>query len=143
MVEAGSRLFTAKGCGNCHTGADTERAPSLQDLMGKNRTFQDGTAHVADEEYVRESILEPYSRLTQGYINTMPTYKGQLTEEQVRELVEYIKTLGNGAPGSMQPYSQTDRVPQPQGNDPDSAISQANQRKSAGATHFEKRGNDR
>jgi cytochrome c oxidase subunit 2 len=109
--------------------------------MGANRTFTDGTGHVIDEEYLRESILEPYNRITQGYINTMPAYKGQLTEEQVRNLIEYIKSLGTQAPsGEQGRYEQPVRTPRASGEETNNAAAKANERKSAGATHFEQTG---
>ena len=144
MEVAGKRLFDTKGCGNCHTEANTDRAPALAGLIGANRTFTDGTGHVIDEEYLRESILEPYNRITQGYINTMPAYKGQLTEEQVRYLIEYIKNLGTQAnSGDMAPFEQPVRTPRASGEESNNAAAKANERKSAGATHFEQTGERR
>jgi cytochrome c oxidase subunit 2 len=142
MVEAGHDLFTTKGCGNCHTDADNERAPSLYGLIGRTRRFTNGSSAVADEGYVRESILEPYDRITQGYINTMTAYKGQLTEEQVLQIVEYIKSLGTdgGAPGAMRPYEQPVREPADREGAPQNATDTANRRRSAPATQFEQRG---
>jgi cytochrome c oxidase subunit 2 len=96
MEQEGARLWNKLGCGsgNCHTGADTARGPSLFGLMGKERTFTEGPSIVADEAYVRESILQPYNHITKGYENTMPAYEGQLTEEDVNNLIAYIKGLG-------------------------------------------------
>ena len=142
MVESGKQLFNKKGCGNCHTGLDTERAPTLAGLIGRTRAFNDGTSHVADEEYVRESILEPYDRITKGYINTMTAYKGQLTEEQVLELVEYIKSLGTtgGGGGVTEEYEQPVRPGAAREGEPKNATDIANDRKSASATQFKQRG---
>lgn len=144
MAEAGAKLFDSKGCGNCHGSENTERAPTLNGLMGSSRSFTNGSATVADPDYARESILEPYDRITQGYINTMPTYKGQLTEEQVMQLVEYIKTLGSvKSGGTTTPHEQTVRPMRNGVGEPDNATSTANEKKSAGATQFEQTGDKR
>jgi cytochrome c oxidase subunit 2 len=141
MVEAGRQLYDRKGCGNCHTDADTERGPSLYGLIGTTRAFNDGTTTVADDQYVRESILSPYDRITKGYINTMTAYKGQLTEEQVLELTEYIKSLGaTGGAGVMNEYEQPERRPADASGADKNATDTANERVSAPATQFEKRG---
>jgi cytochrome c oxidase subunit 2 len=141
MVAAGQRLYDKKGCGNCHTETDTERGPTLYGLIGRTRAFNDGSTAVADEAYVRESILTPYDRLTRGYINTMTAYKGQLTEEQVLELTEYIKSLGTtGGGGLMKEYEQPDRQPTGEIGAARNSTDTANDRVSAPATQFEQRG---
>jgi cytochrome c oxidase subunit 2 len=142
MVQAGARLFDKKGCGNCHTGQDNERAPTLAGLIGRTRNFNDGSSTVANEEYVRESIYEPYNRITRGYINTMTAYKGQLTEEQVLQLTMYIKSLGStsGAAGVMTEYEQPERRPTGVPGGSKNATDIANERKSAPATQFNQRG---
>ncbi len=141
MVASGKRLYDKKGCGNCHTESDNERAPTLYGLIGRTRNFTNGTSAVADDEYVRESILEPYGRLTSGYINTMTAYKGQLTEEQVLELMEYIESLGGpGGAGVMNEYEQPDRQGLGSPGAPKNATDTANERKSASATQFEQGG---
>ncbi|MBS1724133.1 MAG: c-type cytochrome [Armatimonadetes bacterium] len=111
MAEAGKRVWDTKGCNNCHSGADTFRGPSLAGIYGTTRQLDDGTA-VADTSYLRDSILTPWRRLTKGYEATMPAYQGQMTEEDVLNLIEYIKTGTNTAePGKLSPYS----VPSPGG----------------------------
>ena len=104
MEQAGAKAFAVRGCANCHTGADTERAPSLYGIYGRTRRFTDGTSGTADDAYIRESILNPYNRITAGYpYSTMPAYANQLTEEEVLNLVAYIRTLGSPmTPGAGQ-----------------------------------------
>ncbi len=98
MEQAGAKAFSVRGCNNCHTGSDTERAPSLYGLFGKTRKFTDGSSAIADGAYIRESIFNPYNRVTQGYsYQTMPAYAGQLSEEEVLDMIAYIKTLGSPA----------------------------------------------
>jgi len=96
MAQEGARQWNKLGCGNgnCHNEADTARGPSLFGLLGKTRTFADGSSAKADEAYIRESILQPYNHITKGYDNTMPAYEGQLSEEDVLALIAYIRSLG-------------------------------------------------
>lgn len=97
LAQAGERLFKQLNCANCHTGEDNERAPTLYGIAGKTRQLRSGTA-VADDHYLRESLVNPYSQITAGYSNTMPAYKGQLTEAQILHLLTYLKTLGAPRP---------------------------------------------
>lgn len=95
MAEAGAKKFAQLGCGNCHTGQSTERGPTLYGLAGTTRQFNDGTNAVANDEYLRESILNPYNRVTKGYTyQTMPAYAGQIGEADVLNLIAYMKSLG-------------------------------------------------
>jgi len=94
MEQAGAKVYNKVGCANCHGAEDTLRAPSLYGIYNKRRTFADGTSLIADEEYLRSSILRPYDHITSGYGQTMPVYEGQVTEEDVLNLVAYIKVLG-------------------------------------------------
>jgi len=90
---AGERLFQKFACASCHAS----RAPSLAGLYGSTVKLQDGSSVTADGNYIRESILAPNAKVTAGYSSIMPTFKGQLTEEEVIDLIEYIKTLRNAA----------------------------------------------
>jgi len=94
MVEAGQRLYEQNACANCHGASDNERGPSLIGLYGKRRTMKDGSQVDVDDAYLRESILNPYAKIVKGYLDTMPEYKKQLSEEQVLYLNAYIKSLG-------------------------------------------------
>lgn len=100
LAEKGGDLYEKLACGTCHGPQDTPRGPSLITLLGRKRTFTDGTSAIADEKYIRESIVNPYARLTQGYESTMPEYKEQLSEEQLLQLIAYIKTLGTAQPAA-------------------------------------------
>lgn len=94
--QAGSELYAQLNCANCHTSTDTERAPSLNGLLGKTRRMDNGQTFVANDDYIRESIVDPYAHIVAGYTNTMPAdYKKQLTEEQIHSLVAYVKSLGS------------------------------------------------
>jgi cytochrome c oxidase subunit 2 len=94
MEEAGARLYEKNACGSCHTAADNQRAPTLYAIYGRERTLDDGSKVVADEAYIRESILSPYAKIVKGYRDTMPEYKDQFTEDEVLQLIAYIKSLG-------------------------------------------------
>jgi len=91
-AEMGKALFTAKGCTACHAG-NSVLGPQLGGLSGKKVTFQDGTSTVADDAYLRESILNPQAHVVQGFAPVMPTFQGQLSEENVMNLIAYIKSL--------------------------------------------------
>ena len=102
-------LFNRLGCNRpCHGDADTPQGPSLNGLANSKRYFTDGSSAIADDGYLRESIINPFQKITKGYSNTMsPDYKS-LTEEQIRVLVEYMKSIG------VSP--STTSAPKPTGN---------------------------
>jgi cytochrome c oxidase subunit II len=95
MEERGGRLYKVLGCdtSNCHQTSNTNSAPSLLGIYGKQRVISSGENVTADDVYLREAILKPYNKLTAGYLNTMPEYSGQLSEEDVLSLVAYIRSL--------------------------------------------------
>jgi cytochrome c oxidase subunit 2 len=90
---AGSRLFTQFRCNTCHTESGELRSPPLHGLFNHSVALADGRTVHADETYLRESIVNPAAKVAAGYQPVMPTYQGQLTEEQLLELIEYIKSL--------------------------------------------------
>lgn len=97
----GGDLFAANACGTCHKSDSEARGPMLAGLMGRRVRLQDGRTVTADETYIRESILDPQSKVVEGYQPLMPTFRGQLTEEEIIQLVEYVKSLKpSGSPGS-------------------------------------------
>jgi cytochrome c oxidase subunit II len=92
-VVAGEKLFTEKACNTCHVGAGVGRAPSLNGVYGAKILLADGSTVIADEAYIRESMLQPNAKIVAGYQPVMPTFQGQLTEEQILALTAYIKSL--------------------------------------------------
>jgi cytochrome c oxidase subunit II len=98
MAAAGQALYQRLDCGSCHTPDGQGRGPVLQNLIGQRLTLESGQSVVADEDYVRESILNPRAKVVAGYGPIMPTYQGQVTEEQVTELLAYIKSLRQTEP---------------------------------------------
>ena len=123
MAQAGKRIYDRINCGNCHGPADTLRAPSLLGLFGKNRSFADGETLQADESYIRESILRPYNHLTQGYGRTMPAYEGQVSEQEVLDLIAYIKSMGGTDSIVADSEISTSVANQAGKNNPNSAMS--------------------
>jgi cytochrome c oxidase subunit 2 len=112
LASAGETLFQQLGCATCHLDEGNGRGPVLTGLLGKQVQLTNGTTIVADETYVRESILTPQAKIVAGYQPIMPTFKGLVSEEQLLQLVAYIKAkggpsgagaaagMGAGAPGS-------------------------------------------
>jgi len=90
---AGERLFTQLACNTCHLANGTGRAPSLNGVFGGTVLLADGTTVVADEAYIRESILQPKAKIVAGYQPVMPTFQGLVTEEQILNLTAYVKSL--------------------------------------------------
>ena len=107
MEQAGAKVFAKVHCDNCHGKEDNLHAPSLYGIYGKRRVFADGTSLIADNEYLRESIVQPYNHITAGYGQTMPAYQGQLSEEDLINLVAYMKVLGT--PAGVTPTSLVNR----------------------------------
>jgi cytochrome c oxidase subunit 2 len=92
-VELGDALFTQFQCNTCHKPDRTGRGPSLVGLAGQTIALADGRRVVVDDNYLRESILNSQAKVVQGYQPIMPTFQGLMTEEQVLQLVAYIKSL--------------------------------------------------
>jgi cytochrome c oxidase subunit II len=92
-VVAGEKLFTEKACATCHFADGSGRAPSLNALYGNQVLLADGSRVTADDAYIRESILNPQAKIVAGYQPLMPSFQGQLTEEQIIDLTSYIKSL--------------------------------------------------
>jgi cytochrome c oxidase subunit II len=100
LAQSGARLFRSLGCSGCHTPGGVIRAPLLNNLYGKPVALENGRVVRADDRYIRDSILLPQTEVTAGYQPLMPSFQGQVSEEQVLELVTYIKSLGSTNPAS-------------------------------------------
>jgi cytochrome c oxidase subunit 2 len=92
-VVAGERLFEQYSCKSCHQAADGQRGPALEGLMGSSVSLADGSRVIADEEYLRESILNPNAKMVEGYRALMPSFRGLVSEESLLQLIAYIKSL--------------------------------------------------
>lgn len=89
--DRGWMLIEEKGCTSCHQPASAFRAPILKDLYGKTVKLADGSAIVADEAYIKESIVAPTSRVTGGYQPVMPNYQGKFTDDELEVVIEAMK----------------------------------------------------
>jgi cytochrome c oxidase subunit 2 len=92
-VENGARLFTDLACITCHKADSTGRGPSLLGVYGSTVPLVDGRKVVADENYLRESIMNSQAKVVQGYQPIMPAFQGMVSEENLMQLIAYIKTL--------------------------------------------------
>ncbi len=86
------------GCSGCHAIGSKVHAPQLDGLYGKPVPLSDGTTVVADDKYIRDSILLPRSQIAAGYEPVMPSFEGKLSEDQLLRLVIYIKSLAGRQP---------------------------------------------
>jgi cytochrome c oxidase subunit 2 len=98
LASAGERLFVDLACNTCHRPDSQGRGPVLDGLIGRTVKLQSGESIVADEAYIRESILNPSAKITAGYQPIMPTFQGLVTEEQVLQIIEYVKSLNVSKP---------------------------------------------
>jgi cytochrome c oxidase subunit 2 len=98
MEQAGSKVFQASGCSTCHTPDGAGLGPALNGVYGQPVKLTTGETVTADDAYMRESILLPKAKIVLGYSPIMPSFQGQLTEEQLNNLVAYLRTLGKVQP---------------------------------------------
>ena len=80
LAAQGFRLYRSMGCSGCHEPDSTVHAPDLRNIFGRVVHLADGATLVADEQYLRDSILLPSTRVVAGYPDVMPAYQGQLSE---------------------------------------------------------------
>ncbi|HTZ82119.1 MAG TPA: cytochrome c oxidase subunit II [Candidatus Acidoferrales bacterium] len=93
LSATGEKLFAELGCSTCHRTDTQGRGPNLQGVFGKPVLLQDGRTVTADENYIRESILDPGAKIVNGFKPVMPTFQGLVSEEQLNALVAYVKSL--------------------------------------------------
>jgi cytochrome c oxidase subunit II len=93
LAARGATIFQHAGCSGCHGPQTSVHAPDLGGLYGRTVHLSDGSSVTADERYLHDSILLPKSQLVAGYTPIMPSYSGQLSEEDVIALIDYIKSL--------------------------------------------------
>jgi cytochrome c oxidase subunit 2 len=98
LASVGAKLFAQHACNTCHRPDSLARGPNLEGLFGKSVQLQDGRAVVADESYIRESIVMPNAKLVAGFQPLMPTFQGLISEEGLLQLVAYVKSLSRAAP---------------------------------------------
>ncbi len=92
-AQRGEMLYR-RACRGCHSIDGTARTgPTFQGVYGETHRFTDGSEAVVDENYIRESILEPSAKIREGYRDQMNSFKGQLTDEEIDQIITFIKTL--------------------------------------------------
>jgi cytochrome c oxidase subunit 2 len=101
LAAQGEQLFHRYGCSGCHEPGGTVRAPDLGGVYGSPVPLSDGRVVVADERYVRDSILDPKREVAAGYQPVMPTFAGQIGEDDLARLVAYIQSLGPSGSGGV------------------------------------------
>lgn len=93
-VELGAELVTRNACQTCHSSDGTSlQGPSFLGLFGSERVMEDGERIIADENYIRESILDPNVKIVDGYLPVMPSYTGTLNDRQIDAIIAYLRTL--------------------------------------------------
>jgi cytochrome c oxidase subunit 2 len=100
LAVRGQRVFNNLACSNCHRSDGAGRGPVMNGLFGSSVRLDNGQTVMADENYLRESILNPKAKVVSGYEPVMPTFQGLVNEEQLLQLVTYIKSLGPAQPGT-------------------------------------------
>ncbi len=93
LADTGEKLFQRLGCNSCHLPNDSGRGPSLVGIFGKPVKLQGGKTVIADENYIRESILDPQAKIVSGYQPIMPTFKGLVSEEGILQIIAYVESL--------------------------------------------------
>ena len=93
LAQNGERLFASMGCNACHTGNAAGRGPSLAGVYGSKLRMANGSEVLVNEAFLRDAILNPSQHAMAGYAPIMPTYQGQISEEGLIDLVEYLKSL--------------------------------------------------
>ncbi|HEX4413086.1 MAG TPA: cytochrome c oxidase subunit II [Lacipirellulaceae bacterium] len=105
----GRKLFLQLQCITCHVAGPKARAPILESLYGATIPLRGGGTKLADDNYIRESILNPQAKVVLGWEPIMPTFEGQVSEEDLIKLIAYIKSLGPG----QTPQRNEESVPPP------------------------------
>jgi cytochrome c oxidase subunit 2 len=105
MAQSGQRLFEQRGCASCHISAGGGPGPSLAGVYGSQVQLASGETVTADDNYIHESIVNPSAKVVNGYQPIMPSFQGQLSEQEILQIIAYLKSLGNqggGGPGQDQ-----------------------------------------
>lgn len=95
MADSGEALFQTLGCLSCHLSDGSGAGPSLTGVWGQEVELEGGAHATFDIDYVRQSVLDPQAQIVEGYRPIMPSYQGQVDEEKILQLIEYIRSLSN------------------------------------------------
>ena len=101
-AQAGEQLFAENACVTCHTGQPSSIGPNLAGIVGSERRLADGRTVGVDDNYLRESIMVPLAKVVEGYQPVMPPFQGLISEEQLMQLIAYIKTMSPDAQAPAQ-----------------------------------------
>lgn len=112
LAQQGRQVFLKYRCLSCHSATSGARAPSVEALYGKHVPLRDGRTALADEAYLRESILDPGAKVVAGWQNIMPTFRGQVSEEDIIRLIGYFKSLApRETPARVEDYPIPETLP--------------------------------
>jgi len=100
LASQGEKLFQEFGCITCHRPDSGARGPNLQGLYGRPVRLSDNRVIIADDNYIRESILQPNAKIVSGFQPIMPTFQGVVSEEGLIQITEYIKHLSGEEAGA-------------------------------------------
>jgi cytochrome c oxidase subunit 2 len=99
LAENGQAVFQQLGCSTCHRFDVQGRGPNLTGIFGKPVQLEDGRTVIADEDYIRESIVNSQAKIVSGFKPIMPVFQGQISDEQLNALVAYVKSLNQAPAG--------------------------------------------
>jgi len=111
LEDTGKQLFANLRCTTCHRSDTQGRGPNLVGIYNKPVLLEDGRTVIADENYIRESIVNPTAKIVSGFKPIMPTFQGLVSEEQLNALVAYVKSLSQPATGTAELQNQPSASP--------------------------------
>ena len=92
----GEKAYRIRGCTQCHSiDGSTGIGPTFKGIYGKQESFTDGTTLTVDENYIRESIVDPQAKILEGFEGVMPTYQGRLSDAEITFIIAFIKSLAD------------------------------------------------
>jgi len=94
MADRGASLFQQLGCVTCHKSDGSGQCPRLDGKYGTEETLNNGEKVKVDDSYIRESVLSPLAKIVAGFQPIMPAFQGQVSEEQLQQLIAYVKSIG-------------------------------------------------
>ena len=113
LSATGEKIFAELGCVTYHRADSQGRGPNLQGVFGKPVQLEDGRILTVDENYIRESILDPGAKVVKGFKPVMPTFQGLVSEEQLNALVAFVKSQSQPGPaGAKTAATPQDKAPE-------------------------------
>jgi len=113
FAATGQKLFQELGCTDCHRFDTQGRGPNLVGVYGKPVLLTDSSTVIADDAYIRESILNPGAQIVAGFKPIMPSFQGIATEDELLALIAYVKSLAVSQ--QSEPVSNRPPVPESAG----------------------------